>query len=229
MPSQKIRAETEHTALAAAEHIVLPIDGMTCVTCAGRIEKALGALPSVRASVDLVGEQADVEFDPTLISPAAIAAAVKRVGYDVPLEVRALAVSGMTCATCAGRVEKALLGVPGVVSVTANLAAEKASVEGIGGALRASDLIAAVRRAGYGAELLTGDLDRDKEIAATEDRRLSHETRRVAAAIIFSSAPDAADVRRFFSDLVANHLGDAGPVRPRFSVLCGGVEGCSSR
>src|SRR5262249_44027397 len=128
-----------------------------------------------------------VEFDPTLISPAAIAAAVKRVGYDVPLEVRALAVSGMTCATCAGRVEKALLGVPGVVSVTANLAAEKASVEGIGGALRASDLIAAVRRAGYGAELLTGDLDRDKEIAATEDRRLSHETRRVAAAIILAA------------------------------------------
>jgi P-type Cu+ transporter len=183
----KIRNDTEHLALPGVEHVVLPIEGMTCAACAGRIERALGALPGVRASVNPLGEQADVEFDPTLTSPAAIAAAVKRAGYHVPLEVRDLAVSGMTCATCAGRVEKALSGVPAVVRATVNLATEKASVEGIAGALRTSDLIAAVRRAGYGAELLTGDLDRDKEIAAAEDRRLKHETWRVAAAIIFAA------------------------------------------
>ena len=136
---------------ARPEHVVLPIEGMTCATCAGRVEKALDALPGVHASVNLVGEQADVQFDPAQVSSAALVAAVKGAGYGVPNETRDLKISGMTCATCAGRVEKALAAVPGVLSASVNLATEKASVEGIAGVLRASDLIAAVERASRGA------------------------------------------------------------------------------
>src|SRR5712691_9293522 len=94
---------------AETEHVVLPIEGMTCATCVRRLEKALGALPSVQASINLAAERADVHFDPARISPAAIAEAVVRAGYDVRHETRDLAISGMTCASCAGRVEKALL------------------------------------------------------------------------------------------------------------------------
>ena len=103
-----------------------------------------------------------------------------------PGEVRSLAISGMTCATCALRVERALAGVPGVVRAEVNLASNRGSVEGLAGALRPADLIAAVRRAGYEAQLVTGDSERDREIAAAEARRMKIETRRLAIAVVLS-------------------------------------------
>ncbi|MBB3213285.1 Cu+-exporting ATPase [Herbaspirillum sp. Sphag1AN] len=62
----------------------------------------------------------------------------------------ALLVSGMTCASCAGRVEKALAKVAGVQQVNVNLANEKASILADGSVEQAA-LIAAVERAGYTA------------------------------------------------------------------------------
>lgn len=93
----------------------------------------------------------------------------------------------MTCATCAGRVEKALSSVPGVTLAEVNLASEKASIEGVAGILKPADLIAAVRRAGYDAELLTGDAARDRQIIAADERRLKHETLRIMAAVALSA------------------------------------------
>lgn len=172
----------EAVALAEPELLQLPIKGMTCATCAGRVEKALRALPGVQASVNLSSEQASVQFDPAEVTPAALAEAVARAGYEVPHETRELAVSGMTCATCAGRIEKALSAVPGVTQAVVNLATEKASVEGLAGVLRPADLIAAVRRAGYEAQLLTGDLERDRALAAAEARRAKRDAWRVVVA-----------------------------------------------
>ncbi len=168
-------------------HVVLPIEGMTCATCAGRVEKVLSALPGVEATVNLTAERADIRFDPAKADPAMLAQAVVRAGYAVGRERRELAISGMTCASCAGRVEKALAKVPGVLSAEVNLASEKAAVEAIAGAARASDLIAAIRRTGFGAELLTGDVERDRQIAEAEDRRLRREIWRVAAAVALSA------------------------------------------
>jgi P-type Cu+ transporter len=90
-------------AVAERSHIVLPVEGMTCATCAGRVEKALTALPGVQAMVNLSSEHADVHYDPARVAPDALAGAIQRAGYDVPHETRELAISGMTCATCAGR------------------------------------------------------------------------------------------------------------------------------
>src|SRR5579871_788912 len=144
---QPLESEMSAVEAAAAErlHVVLPIEGMTCATCAGRVEKALRALPGVQAAVNLSSEQADVQFDPTRATPTALAEAVARAGYDVPHETRDLAISGMTCAACAGRVEKALSSVPGVTRAQVNLASEKASVDGISGILKPVELIAAVQ------------------------------------------------------------------------------------
>src|SRR5260221_9615012 len=93
----------------------------------------------------------------------------------------------MPCAPCAGRVERALAGVPGVLRATVNLASEKASAEGLAGVLRPADLIAAVQRAGYEAELLTGDVERDRQIVVAEERRMLWETWRIAAAVVLSA------------------------------------------
>jgi P-type Cu+ transporter len=100
---------------------------------------------------------------------------------------RELAITGMTCATCAGRVEKALAAVPGVARADVNLATEHAFVEGVAGILRPADLISAVRRAGYDAQLLTGDAAKDREIAAADERRMRAETVRLAITVVLSA------------------------------------------
>ena len=48
----------------------IPVEGMTCATCAGRIETALCALPGVSAQVNLAAERAQISFDPALTTPA---------------------------------------------------------------------------------------------------------------------------------------------------------------
>ena len=172
---------------APAAQLVLPIRGMTCATCAKRVEAALEALPGVRASVNLVGEQAEISFDPARTAPGAFAEAVENAGYEVPRERRELAISGMTCATCAGRVEQALYGVPGVTRAAVNLASEKALVEVPQGVVSTAALVAAVERAGYGARLVTGEADRDRAIADGERQRFRHETWRMLAAMGLSA------------------------------------------
>ena len=85
----------------------LPIDGMTCARCAGRVEKALTKVPGVRSvSVNLATEQARIEAP--VDSLPALVEAVHQAGYSVPAHSLELDISGMTCASCAGRVEKAL-------------------------------------------------------------------------------------------------------------------------
>lgn len=64
-----------------------------------------------------------------------------------------LSIQGMSCASCAGRVEKALQNAKGVVNATVNLATEKAHIDFIADATTASELIHAVETAGYHASL----------------------------------------------------------------------------
>ena len=95
--------------------IQLQITGMTCASCAMRVEKSLKSVPGVRdASVNPATEQARVAADPS-VNAEALAAAVRRAGYGIATNEVALQVDGMTCASCVARVEKALLKVPGVV------------------------------------------------------------------------------------------------------------------
>jgi Cu+-exporting ATPase len=162
----------------------LPIQGMTCATCAGRVETALNRLPGVAASVNLVGETADVRYDPGELEPDQLVAAIEDAGYGVLQDRRELAITGMTCATCAGRVERSLAGVAGVRRAAVNLATERAVVEGIG--LRPAALIGAVQDAGYEAELLTGDAERQKALEAAEARRIHGDLVRVVVAAVLS-------------------------------------------
>ncbi|MGH7062677.1 MAG: copper ion binding protein, partial [Stellaceae bacterium] len=165
----------------------LPIEGMSCATCAGRVEKALNRLPGVAASVDLAGETAEIRGEPAALDPARLAAAVAEAGYTVPRERRELAVGGMTCATCAGRVEKALARIPGVTRAEVNLATGRAVVEGIAGVIHPAALIGAVRDAGYTPELVTGEAEPEQERDAAERRRQRRALVRVAAAAVLSA------------------------------------------
>lgn len=91
------------------------------------------------------------------------------------LQVTQLAISGMSCASCAGRVEKALLKVDGVAQASVNLATEQATVEARPG-VSASDLTAAIEKAGYSARALAqpvaADPDPEPEPAVQAGRPL---------------------------------------------------------
>jgi Cu+-exporting ATPase len=134
----------------SANTLRLPISGMTCASCAGRIERALAALPGVvQANVNLATATADVATDGSIAMPA-LADAVSRSGYRVPERTFELAIGGMTCASCAGRIEKALRAVPGVIEASVNLATERAHARVLP-EVSIDALIAAVETAGYRA------------------------------------------------------------------------------
>ena len=67
------------------ERLELPIEGMTCSSCAGRVEKSLNKLGGVEATVNFATERASVSFDPERIAPEQLVEAVEDVGYSASL------------------------------------------------------------------------------------------------------------------------------------------------
>ena len=98
--------------MSASTTFDLPISGMTCASCAGRVERALRKVTGAeQVSVNLATEQARVQAPAD--SLPALVDAVREAGYGVPTRTLELQIVGMTCASCVGRVERALAKVPG--------------------------------------------------------------------------------------------------------------------
>jgi len=111
----------------------LSIRGMHCASCSSRIEKVLSSTEGIRrAVVNLAAESLEVEWDSGSLSLGDIAGIVKGLGFELVLpekEIRlALAITGMTCASCSARIEKVVGGMAGVRSMQVNLATESAMV-----------------------------------------------------------------------------------------------------
>lgn len=150
------------------------IEGMTCASCVGRVEKALKGVGGLTdASVNLASEKA-------MISGTATANAVKATldtaGYPARTETFSLTIEGMTCASCVGRVERALIALPGVLEASVNLASETAMVTVLAGSVNLTDLTAASAAIGYPAkvrETATEDQPDRKAEEITHLRRMT--------------------------------------------------------
>jgi Cu+-exporting ATPase len=66
-------------------HVELPIAGMTCASCAVRVERRLNNLDGVSATVNFATEKATVDYDPTLVDADRLAGAVEAAGYRAVL------------------------------------------------------------------------------------------------------------------------------------------------
>ena len=71
----------------ATEHLDLPIAGMTCASCASRVEKNLNSLDGVTATVNYATERATVDYDAGAVAPEQLVKAVEAVGYEAVLPV----------------------------------------------------------------------------------------------------------------------------------------------
>ncbi|MBS1878305.1 MAG: copper-translocating P-type ATPase [Actinobacteria bacterium] len=77
-----------------ATHIELPIEGMTCASCASRVERKLNQLDGVSASVNYATERATVDYDPAAVAPDELLGAVAAAGYSAALPAAAEAPAG---------------------------------------------------------------------------------------------------------------------------------------
>lgn len=158
-----MNALTKHES-APTNAISLPIEGMTCASCVGRVEKALSKIDGVDSViVNLATERADIMASGP-IDRQALVSTIEAAGFSVPSAAFELSIQGMTCASCVGRVEKALRALPGVTDATVNLATERARVHG---SVDSDALIAAIASAGYKAQPIDIGTSADDE-AVTE-------------------------------------------------------------
>ena len=153
-------------------HARFSLEGMTCASCVARVERVLTAQKGVTAaSANLGMERAEVDYAAPA-TPESMALALVRAGYPVRQSHVTLAVDGMTCAACTGRVERVLKAQPGVAGAVANLATRRAEVT-LWEPVSAETLAAVVTRAGYHAEPLEQSAPHDP---AAEEAALWRQT-----------------------------------------------------
>ncbi|WP_416796550.1 heavy metal translocating P-type ATPase [Ciceribacter azotifigens] len=168
-----------------AAPIEVPIEGMTCASCVKRVEKAAAAVPGVAESaVNFATETLTVKPQEGFAAEKLLAA-IHAAGYEAKSETIELEIEDMTCASCVGRVEKALKAVPAVERATVNLATGQATVSVLGGKAQVPALLDAVRKAGYGAKLVA-DTDKGDAAQAARAREIGKLTRDFVIAFILT-------------------------------------------
>ena len=183
-------APTASVATSPTASVTLPVQGMSCASCVGRVERALRKLPSVQdASANLATETVRIDFAGAADVAAAMAT-IAQAGYEVPQHTLELQVQEMTCASCVGRVERVLKKQPGVLDAQVNLATERARVQVLdtgGDAL--APLVAALHKAGYPATPVGADVG----VGANAGAGASTGDAATAATPATAAAPSRAD------------------------------------
>jgi Cu+-exporting ATPase len=156
---------------------------MSCASCVGRVERALTALPGVSdVSASLASETVQAQIDAP-VRLADIVGALDKAGYPARIQTVRLNVASMTCASCVGRIDKALAAVPGVLDVNVNLASETATVTYAEGAAGLDDLLRAASAAGYPATPADAGGQEDASTRKTEEARALARKTMLAAAL----------------------------------------------
>lgn len=145
------------------------IEGMTCAACASRVERFVRKMDGVEeANVNLATETLNVTFDENKVNNDDIENTVVKSGYGVKKNIKhyTFKVEGMTCASCASRVERVTRKLDGVEEANVNLAAETLSVTIDEDQVGYAEIKAAVDKAGY-------KLVREEEVKNEEDKKMS--------------------------------------------------------
>ncbi|MGM0878183.1 MAG: heavy metal translocating P-type ATPase [Bacillota bacterium] len=156
--------------MSQSKELSLSITGMTCASCANRIEKVLNKMKSVHANVNLTTESVKISYDESEVELNQIIKEIETLGYNVPKEKVEFDIHGMTCASCVSRIEKVLNKTEGIEKATVNLASEKATIEYNPGLVSIQDIINKVKNLGYEA-VLKKDQEESKDHKEVELKR----------------------------------------------------------
>jgi Cu+-exporting ATPase len=169
----------------AVDHISLSVQDMTCASCVGRVERAIRDVPGViDASVNLATSRASVEFE-GLANRTAVTEAIRQAGYGVAQVELDMEIDDMTCASCVGRVQRALMETPGVVQASVNLATGRAHVQMQEGVIQ-EELVNAVKKAGYQATIAQGQESATAAMAARQVREQQELKRSLLIALVLT-------------------------------------------
>ena len=147
--------------MSGSQQVRFLVGGMSCASCVGRVDKALLVVPGVReVNVNLAAETVQVRYE-LPATPLALAEVLRETGYPVRSQKVTLNVESLSCASCVGRIDKALAAVPGVIEASVNLASETASVTYLEGTTTPQALAAAVAEAGYPAKVADTEMPQD--------------------------------------------------------------------
>ncbi|GGO38784.1 heavy metal translocating P-type ATPase [Deinococcus humi] len=167
--------------------IELGVQGMTCASCVGRVERGLMKVEGVQsANVNLATERATVTYDPAVTTPQTLLDKVKDVGYEPVVSHIELGVQGMTCASCVGRVERGLQKVDGVLNATVNLATERASIEYLPSSVSPGQLKAVIREIGYDVLEEQAGMGREDQEREAREREVNHLRSQVLFSTVFA-------------------------------------------
>lgn len=145
--------------------IKISIAGMHCASCANTVENKLKSIDGVtEAVVNFASKSAYVTYDDKILNPTKIITEINSTGYNADLEKVEFAISGMHCASCAAKVEKALRSNPNIVSANVNIATKKAYITYLAGSITTEEIAHNIKAAGYVPEKTsTSEIFEDKE------------------------------------------------------------------
>src|SRR5207249_2571040 len=130
--------------------IVLPIEGMTCASCAATVQEALaGATGVTSAGVNFATNKAAIEYDSAQTNVGQLIKTVREAGYNCGKATVTFGIVDLHYAPSVAPLEQSLAKVNGVIRAVANQATETATVDYIPGVVSAEDLEQAVDAAGF--------------------------------------------------------------------------------
>src|SRR5437016_2941404 len=161
----------------AKARIVLPIEGMSCASCAATVQQALQELNGVtQAAVNFATARAAVDYDDTQTNVAQLVQTVRVAGYNCGKATVTIAIADLHYAPSVAPLEQELARVPGVIKVAANQATECVTVEYIPGVTTAEALERAVETTGFriAAPIAAEDpVERERVARAREIKELT--------------------------------------------------------
>lgn len=135
--------------------VTFGVSGLNCASCVGRAENALRNVAGVLdVNVNLASESAKLDVA-SGFQAQDVVIALGDAGYPADLKTHKYSLTNVSCASCVGRVERAVMARNGVVSCAVNLATDEMTVTVLGDAVQASDIAAAATGAGYPATIIT--------------------------------------------------------------------------
>lgn len=174
------------THLQSPIHLQLPLSGMSCANCAGRITTALNKLDGVSATVNFALEQAAIELTSPDRLPAVLES-IKAQGYDYGSETILFQITGMTCAGCSARLNKMLAALPGIISADVNFSIEQARIVLVPGMQTPAALREQIEALGFGAQLAQGSASGRRQQLLEREAQEAASARQAQTRVIVST------------------------------------------